>query len=282
MSQMIPFQGSGQAGAFTSMLMNFASSPAGRQALSAMASEAGKRGRRMIDRTLANLAGPTKGGAVSLRGLRVSSKPKSKKKRGGKRGSTRTNSSSGLYVSVKSPSDTRIRMTFRDVQAVTTDGAGTVSQYWQIAYNDASGHDFRTWLPKAATIGGIFDYFKVRSLRVKFKPGTGYTSTGNLCLAVSDDAAAGAPSSLQTLIHADPSILSDVKTPCEVVWRPSGTAENVDHWTNLGSGAVTNATAPVISFGTVLFYAPTTSVVSGTLGYLEFECDVEFYGLESL
>jgi hypothetical protein len=212
------------------------------------------------------------GGAIQKITIQRGGTKKKKKKGKGKGKPQSRNLSEGIPSIL---TDSRIRVTLRDVYNVTNNAANSYSNSLQLAVNYTSGKDFNTWLPRAVTLSGSFRFFKVKSLILTFQPYLPSTSYGAITMGVDPDPSAGAPSGLSVVVRHCPSTVGDVKDRHSLSWIPGDDYEDLDHYCN----AAASIPNPLQNIATVQIYSTNSEANGAILGYIFYEVDIEFYGL---
>jgi len=118
----------------------------------------------------------------------------------------------------------------------------------------------------------------VNRIRLTFQPTQAYSVTGFIAIGVDPDPSYVSPGSVSTVIRHDPSTLGDIKDRHEICWTPDDDIEQLDHLVNTGNASSSNATS--ISQGTIQIYTENSAGNGNNLGFLFYEVDIEFWGLD--
>jgi hypothetical protein len=254
------------------VLASALSSSVGRQITKAAVSDLSKRVSNMFSSQTESRPGNAVRPTIAGGALRVLPPRRIKARKNRKR--QRNPTIPSIY---RTPSLDRIRVLLKEGFTITTGLGGVADPYYQIAIQQNTGQDMRSWLPRAATLSAAFRYFKVNQLVVSFQPSVASTATGTVVIGVDPDPNATAASTIGQVIRHEPSALGDIKDPHTIVWTPGDNAESIDKLCN--TAGLTTAPS-TISDGVIQLYTSATSILSGAIGVLIVQADIEFYGLQ--
>lgn len=171
----------------------------------------------------------------------------------------------------------RIRVCLSDAFELKNTAVLKHGSHLQIANVYTAGKDFRTWLPRAASMSASFRFFKVNKVTMHFRSYTPYTVGGYVCMGVDPAPDIGDPTTVADVVRHSPHVLGDLKDGHTLVWTPGNDEESLDHLTN----AIATITAPAsICQGSIqIVSANSVNDTTTIIGVLTYEVDIEFYGL---
>lgn len=169
------------------------------------------------------------------------------------------------------------RFTTQFLAAVTTDASGNVTGGLRLATDDPGSvlNTLTSYCTRCAALRDLYRHIKVRAVRVKFVPVTADTASGTFAICVDADTMTGLFNSPSAMARKDHALVIGIRTPGKLAWKPKGDFETEWKFTRVGVAGGITRPQDQLANSSVLWCA-NSNVVSGTLGHLAFEVDVEF------
>jgi hypothetical protein len=174
---------------------------------------------------------------------------------------------------VKGGSVDNVRFVLKDVVAVNNT-LSTGSKFFYpmgAATNTTGGAPLGQIVPRFNTMAQLYRQFVINRLVVKWAPNAAFTASGSIAIGVDTSPAAGIPSDYGQVVHHNPSMLIDIKSPGNITYVP---AKKDPRYTNLSTGASEDE----VSYGVIQMFTVNNLGTGTPVGLMWFELDVTLIG----
>lgn len=167
-----------------------------------------------------------------------------------------------------------VRFHFKDVTNIpnfTT--AGSVGYVFPLAAvtDTTGGFTLGSVFPRFLNFSNLYRQFVIHKLIVKWVPNQAFTASGSVCFGVDTSPTVASPTGFSEVVHHNPSVLVDIKSPAQIVYYP---VKKDPRYCQNSAGMDEDQ----LSYGALQFYSNNSLGASAQLGLLWMEMDVTFIG----
>lgn len=172
-----------------------------------------------------------------------------------------------------------LRTTFTDIVPLTcgVDGSAPGSNSLSFTTNDG-GSTIGSTMSRAGTVSALYRQYMFNKLTIRWIPYASFQTAGNFAMGVDDDpATSNSTQSISLIYHHRPSVVSDLKSPSEIVYIPGNSGKTDPLYVNKGANGIAIGQQD-ISYGRLVWNAATGLTSAQQIGMIEYILDVTFIG----